>query len=215
MIGIGEGQGGMIQNDEHQIILASGSKGRASLLKGAGISFEKHAADLDERAIQQALAVDGKAPEPADVSMVLAMAKAEHVSKIFADAYVIGADQVLALDEEIFEKPATMAAARDNLLKFRGRTHYLHASICVARGGDTIWQHHESAAMTMRNFTTDFLAEYLALAKESVLTSVGAYRLEETGIQLFEKIEGSYFTILGLPLIPLLDFFRSRNLLLE
>ena len=169
--------------------------------------FEKNAADLDERAIEEALTIEGVAPDPVDVAVVLARAKAEHISKNHKEAYVIGADQVLALGNKIFEKPATMEIARKNLLKFRGKTHYLHAAICVAKNGEIIWQHNESAAMTMRYFSSDFLGEYLAVAGDSVKTSVGAYRLEETGIHLFEKIEGSYFTILGLPLIPLLDFF--------
>ncbi len=203
----------MLQNPAFEIILASNSSGRAALLEGAGIGFVKQAADLDERAIEQALTVDGVSPDPVDVAMVLARAKAEHVSAQYKEAFVIGADQVLALGNKIYEKPATMEIARTNLMAFRGRTHHLHAAVCVARDGETVWEHNESAHMTMRDFSTDFLADYLVQAGESVKTSVGAYRLEETGIQLFEKIEGSYFTILGLPLIPLLDFFRRENIL--
>ncbi len=202
----------MLQKSGHDIILASNSSGRAALLKGAGISFTKNAADLDERAIQEALTVDGICPDPTDVALVLARAKAEVISQSAKNAYVIGADQVLALDDKIYEKPANMDIARNNLLTFRGRTHYLHAGVCVARNGETIWQHVETASMTMRDFSTDFLAQYLAQAGDSVQTSVGAYRLEETGIHLFEKIEGDYFTILGLPLIPLLDFFREQGI---
>ena len=205
----------MLQKSKHQIILASNSSGRAALLKGAGIDFTKNAANLDERAIEEALTVDGVCPDPADVALVLARAKAEYISAGQGDAYVIGADQVLALGDKIFEKPVTMDIARENLLKFRGRTHYLHAAICVARNGETIWQHVETASMTMRDFSSDFLAEYLAEAGDSVKTSVGAYRLEETGIHLFEKIEGDYFTILGLPLIPLLDFFREQGIVVR
>jgi nucleoside triphosphate pyrophosphatase len=205
----------VLQKPEFEIILASNSSGRAALLEGAGISFKKNAADLDERAIEEALTVDGVCPDPLDVALVLARAKAEFISASQPDAYVIGADQVLALDDKIFEKPATMDIARGNLLKFRGQTHYLHAAICVARNGETIWEHVESAAMTMRDFSTDFLAQYLVEAGESVKTSVGVYRLEETGIHLFEKIEGDYFTILGLPLIPLLDFFREREIIVS
>ena len=203
----------MLQKSGHAIILASNSSGRAALLKGAGISFTKKAADLDERAIEEALTVDGVCPDSMDVALVLARAKAEYISQTEKDAYVIGADQVLALDDKIFEKPVNMDIARNNLLKFRGRTHYLHAGVCVARNGETIWQHVETASMTMRDFSTDFLAEYLVEAGDSVQTSVGAYRLEETGIHLFEKIEGDYFTILGLPLIPLLDFFREQGII--
>ena len=205
----------MLQKPKNNIILASNSSGRAALLEGAGISFTKQAADLDERAIEETLTVDGVCPDPVDVALVLARAKAEYISMGQGDAYVIGADQVLALDDKIFEKPATMEIARNNLLKFRGRTHYLHAGVCVARNGETIWQHVETASMTMRDFSTDFLADYLAVAGDSVKTSVGAYRLEETGIHLFDKIEGDYFTILGLPLIPLLDFFREQGVVVR
>ena len=204
----------MLQKSGAEIILASNSKGRAALLEGAGLRFDRQPADLDERAIEQSLCVDGFCPDPADVAMVLARAKAERISTQHQDAFVIGADQVLALGEQIFEKPASMDIARENLLQFRGRTHHLHAAICVAQKGQTIWQYSESAAMTMRDFSIDFLADYLVEAGESVKTSVGAYRLEETGIHLFEKIEGSYFTILGLPLIPLLDFFRQQGVII-
>ncbi|MCP4933783.1 MAG: septum formation inhibitor Maf [bacterium] len=200
---------------EHNIILASNSSGRAALLKGAGISFTKNAADLDERAIEETLTVNGVCPDPVDVALVLARAKAEYISQSEKDAYVIGADQVLVLDDKIFEKPANMDIVRNNLLEFRGRIHYLHSAVCVARKGEIIWQHVETASMTMRDFSTDFLAEYLVEAGESVKTSVGAYRLEETGIHLFEKIEGDYFTILGLPLIPLLDFLREQGIVVS
>jgi len=205
----------VLQNPEIEIILASNSSGRASLLEGAGISFVKKAADLDERAIEETLTIDGVVPDPVDVAMVLARAKAEHISNMEKEAYIIGADQVLALGNKIFEKPTTMDIARSNLLKFRGKTHYLHAAICVARNGETIWQHNESAHMSMRDFSPQFLTDYLVGAGDSVKTSVGAYRLEETGIHLFEKIEGSYFTILGLPLIPLLDFFRKEGIIVS
>lgn len=205
----------MLQNKTSKLVLASGSSGRAALLKGAGIVFDKNPADLDERAIEEALTVDGVCPDPMDVAVVLARAKAEHISSQEKDAYVIGADQVLALGDKIFEKPATMEIARENLLKFRGQTHYLHAAICVVRNGEMIWDHVETAAMTMRDFSSEFLGEYLVEAGDSVKTSVGAYRLEETGIHLFEKIEGDYFTILGLPLIPLLDFLREQKIIIS
>jgi septum formation protein len=202
----------VLQQGHSQIILASKSSGRAALLRGAGLDFETRPADLDERAIEAPLYAGGETPDPADVAMLLALAKAEHVSNLAPDAYVIGADQVLALGDKIYEKPASMAVARDNLIAFRGRTHYLHAAICVARNGEVLFQHVDSAGLTMRDFSDDFLGEYLASAGASVMTSVGAYRLEGVGIHLFERIEGDYFTILGLPLIPLLDYFRSEGI---
>jgi septum formation protein len=203
----------MLQQPTPHLILASQSSGRAALLEGAGLTFDKKPADLDERAIEQTLYAGGNRPDPSDVAMVLAMAKAEHVSKMEPEALVIGADQVLSLDEVIYEKPSSMAAARDNLIKFRGKTHFLHAAVCVAQGGDTIWSYGENAAMTLRDFSNEFLGDYLAAAGESVMTSVGAYRLEGVGIHLFEKIDGDYFTILGLPILPLLDFLRREKLL--
>lgn len=203
----------MLQHADKEIILASKSSGRSALLRGAGLQFETRPADLDERAIEASLRLDGAVPDPADVALILALAKAQHVSRSAPDAYVIGADQMLALDEQIYEKPASLEIARANLLAFRGRTHYLHAAISVARNGETLWHHVDSAALTMREFSVDFLAGYLAEAGDSVMTSVGAYRLEGVGIHLFKRIEGDYFTILGLPLIPLLDFFRSEGVI--
>jgi len=127
---------------------------------------------------------------------------------------VIGADQLLELDGRIFEKPADMEAARQTLLALRGKTHQLHACVAVARGGDAIWSHSASAYMTMRDFSPGFVGRYLAEAGEQVLTSVGAYQLESLGVHLFEAIEGDYFTILGLPLLPLLDFLRREGAVL-
>jgi septum formation protein len=201
----------VLQIGKHQIVLASKSSGRIALLRGAGLDFDTRPADLDERAIEATLHEGGVTPDPTDVAMLLALSKAEHISQQLPDAYVIGADQVLALGDRIYEKPASMEVARDNLLAFRGRTHYLHSAVCVVRNGEALWQHVDSAGMTMRAFSDAFLMEYLATAGASVMTSVGAYRLEGVGVHLFERIEGDYFTILGLPLVALLDFLRSEG----
>ena len=201
----------MMQYPEIDLILASASSGRAMLLKGAGLNFRKIPADVDEGAVRDALSANDNCPDPADVAEVLARAKAEDVSAKHENALVIGADQVLALGDEIFEKPTSMEQARDNLLRFRGRTHALHAALCLAKGGETIWSHVQTAYMTMRDFSPEFLGHYLAQAGESVYTSVGAYRLESYGVHLFEKIEGDYFTILGLPLLPLLEALRDQD----
>lgn len=203
----------MFQSDEYQLILASQSAGRSALLAGAGLTFSKIPADIDERAVEAALRTNNAAVDPADIAEVLAIAKAEEVSAAHPGAFVIGADQVLALGGELFEKPSSMEVARDNLLKFRGRTHQLHAAICVARDGELLWRHVSRADLTMRDFSPEFLGHYLAAAGDEVLSSVGAYRLESLGIHLFEKIEGDYFTILGLPLLPLLDFLRQSGVI--
>lgn len=196
-----------------ELVLASQSAGRAAILKGAGLDFSKRPADIDERAVEAALRRDNDALDPADIAEVLAIAKAEHVSAAAPGAYVIGADQVLALDGEVFEKPKSTGIARENLLRFRGRSHQLHAAICVVKDGEILWRHVSRADLTMRDFTPEFLGRYLAAAGDEVFSSVGAYRLESVGIHLFDDIEGDYFTILGLPLLPLLAFLRSAGVL--
>ncbi len=203
----------VLQSDEYRLILASQSAGRAALLKGAGLDFAALPADIDERAVEATLRAGESVVEPADIAEVLAIAKAEQISQAHRDAFVIGADQVLALGAKVYEKPASMEAARNNLLQFRGRTHQLYAAVCVARDGQLLWRHVSRADLTMRDFSAEFLGHYLAAAGEEVLSSVGAYRLESVGIHLFEKIEGDYFTILGLPLLPLLDFLRQNGVI--
>lgn len=196
-----------------KLILASASKSRAQLLKNAGLDFEIMPADVDEDAIRQALESDKGQDklESADIAEILARAKAQDVSARAGDALVIGADQILALNDEIFTKPADLEAARAHLLKLKGQTHQLYSAIVVAQNNEVIWHHVARADMTMRDYSPEFVGQYLAQVGEQVCSSVGAYQLEGPGIQLFEKIEGSYFTILGLPLLPLLGFLRSQD----
>ncbi|MGI9385263.1 MAG: Maf family nucleotide pyrophosphatase [Methyloligellaceae bacterium] len=203
----------MFPNTETKIVLASGSVSRAALLRGAGIAFDRDPADIDEAAVRAALAADGGAPDPADVAEILARTKAETVSARRPGALVIGADQIMTLDGEIFEKPPTMEAARATLLKLRGRTHQLHAGVCAARDGETIWSHTDTAVLTMRTLSPETVGQYLAAAGDDVLASVGAYQLEGLGVHLFSKVEGDYFTILGLPLLPLFEFLRAEGVL--
>lgn len=203
----------MLQNPDIELVLASASSGRATLLSGAGLEFEMIASGVDEAAVRSALENDGGGIEPGDVAEILARAKAEAVSGARPEALVIGGDQVLTLDGEIFEKPETMEAARDTLLRLKGRTHALHSAAVLARGGETIWSHVASAHLTMRDVSPEFVGHYLAAAGDSVLTSVGAYRLESHGIQLFSEISGDYFTILGLPLLAVLDALRREGAL--
>jgi septum formation protein len=160
--------------------------------------------------MRQAVSGEGSLT-PHDVAEVLARAKAEAVSELAPKAYVIGGDQVLALGETILSKPDGMEAARRQLLALSGKTHNLHTAVAVATGGETIWAETTIATLHMRKLTPEFIGRYLAAAGEDVLSSVGAYQIESLGIQLFDKIEGDYFSILGLPLLPLLDALRREG----
>lgn len=201
--------------DDAVIILASGSHARRTMLKAAGVAFTVEPADVDEDAIRSALAADdGTAQqEPGDVAEILACAKAEAVGALHPQAAVIGSDQVLALDDEILTKPLDEAAARRQLERLRGRRHLLHSAVSLAVGGKVVWSHVDTAAMDMRDFSPEFLETYMVRAGRLVLGSVGAYHMEGLGIQLFERIEGDYHTVLGMPLLPLLAELRARGLL--
>ena len=201
-----------LQSGRPPLILASGSKSRARVLEAAGLAFIVEPPGLDEAAMRQA--VGGKESlSPHDVAEVLARAKAEAVSDLAPKAYVIGGDQVLALGDTIFSKPDSMEAARRQLLDLSGKTHTLHTAVAVATDGETIWAETTIASLTMRKLSPEFIGRYLAAAGEEVLSSVGAYQLESLGVQLFEKIDGDYFSILGLPLIPLLDTLRREGVI--
>jgi nucleoside triphosphate pyrophosphatase len=191
------------------LVLASASETRRRLLTAAGVSAETLVAGVDEAAIKHSLEREGAAP--AEVARTLAELKAVRVSSRRPGALVIGADQVLVLDDRCFDKPADLAAARAQLLALRGREHRLLSAVAVALDGQGIWRHQEEARLRMRPFSDGFLDDYLARAGDDVLGSVGAYRLEGLGAQLFAGIRGDYFAILGLPLLALLDFLRGHG----
>lgn len=193
------------------LVLASGSRIRADLLKNAGLTFDVDPSSVDERAVEAPLLEADFTPE--DLAGVLAEAKASDVSGRRPGDLVIGADQILAFDGERRTKPEDMAAARRQLLAFSGKTHELHSAVVLSRNGEAIWRHVSTARLTMRDLTPPFIGHYLADAGDAVLSSVGAYQLEGLGVQLFDKIEGDYFTILGLPLLPLLAELRSLGVL--
>jgi septum formation protein len=203
---------GFLQAGRPPLILASESKSRARILEAAGLAFIVEPPGLDEAVMRQAVSGE-KSLEPHDVAEVLARAKAEAVSDLAPKAYVIGGDQVLALGDVIFSKPDSMEAARRQLLDLSGKTHMLHTAVAVATGGETIWAETTMASLHMRKLSPEFIGRYLAAAGEEVLGSVGAYQLESLGVQLFDKIEGDYFSILGLPLIPLLDTLRREGVI--
>lgn len=186
------------------VVLASASTARRALLEAAGIRVSVCPSGVDEAAWKHSLAGRGAA----EVASALAAAKAEDVSKKNKDAVVIGADQTLALGDRLFDKPPTLAAAREQLISLRNNTHTLHSAVAIASDGRTIWQTVETARLTMRNFSDAFLEDYLAQAGLKVCTSVGAYQLEALGLQLFSAIDGDHTTILGLPMLPLLEQLR-------
>lgn len=191
-----------------RLILASASAGRAAILRGAGLDFRQQSAGIDERALE-AEAMSGGRVDAGKLALMLAAAKAQDVSVREPDALVIGADQVMECDGVAFHKPAGVAEAREQLAQLRGKTHSLNAGLCVARGGAVLWRHLDRAHLTMRDFSDEFLDAYCRGEDETVLRTVGVYRIEGAGIQLFEKIEGDHFTIMGLPLLPLLGFLRE------
>jgi nucleoside triphosphate pyrophosphatase len=193
------------------IVLASGSATRARLLRAAGIAFATDVPAIDEAEVKHSLKAAGAAP--AAIAETLTELKAQRISRRHPGALVLGADQVLDCAGEVYDKPADLAAARQQLLALRGRKHELISAVVVLRDGARIWHHAGRAGLTMRDFSDDFLDRYLADAGAAVLSSVGAYQLEGPGAQLFQRIEGDYFTILGLPLLPLLDFLREHRVI--
>lgn len=201
-----------VETKARRIILASGSRSRRQLLEAAGIQIEIIPSKVDEPRLRQDLESRGSGA-PGAVARALAEAKALEVSLANPTALTIGGDQVLALGKRIFEKPLNVQAARRQLMDLRGRMHDLVSSVVLAEAGKVLWEHTETATLTMRLFTPGFLDDYLACVGDEVCQSVGAYQLEGRGAQLFERIEGDYFTILGLPLIALLGELRNREVI--
>ncbi|MBX3485287.1 Maf family protein [Phenylobacterium sp.] len=192
------------------IVLASRSAARRAVLDGAGVTYEATVAGVDEDAAKASLLAEGQGPR--EVADALAELKAIRVSRGRA-GFVIGADQTLDLDGRLYDKVDTVAAARERLRELRGRAHRLHSAVVVAKDGAPIWREVATATLTMRDFSDAFLERYLADEGEQALGSVGCYRLEGLGAQLFSRIEGDYFAILGLPLMGLLDLMRRHGVL--
>jgi septum formation protein len=194
---------------KYPLILASQSRARHALLANAGIDFEAVPADIDEREIQQASGLS----TPGDIAALLARRKALSVSLRQPGRFVVGADQTLARGVRLFAKPAGRAQAAEQLRALAGGSHELHSAVAVARDGEILFEGVFIARMTMRQLGEPEIVAYLDAAGEAVTTSVGAYQLEGLGVHLFERVEGDHFTILGLPLLPLLAFLRSERLL--
>ncbi|MGE0768943.1 MAG: Maf family nucleotide pyrophosphatase [Hyphomicrobiaceae bacterium] len=196
-----------------RLILASQSRSRRQMLRAAGLSFDAIASGVDEVRMRADMEARGTRVGPAAIAGALAAAKAEDVSRANREALVIGGDQVLALGDRVFEKPADLAAARAHLMALRGKAHVLVSAVALAEAGNVVWQHTETATLLVRPFSPAFLDRYIERVGEDVCQSVGAYQLEGFGSQLFERIEGDYFTILGLPLIALLGELRAREMI--
>jgi septum formation protein len=192
------------------VILASKSAARRAVLDGAAVPYEVLVAGVDEDAVKTGLLAEGATPR--DIADALAELKALRVSRGRTE-FVIGADQTLDLDGALYDKAEDIDAARERLKILRGKTHKLHSAVVVAKDGAPIWREVVTAKLTMRDFSDDFLEDYLRTEGEASLGSVGCYRLEGPGAQLFSKIEGDYFAILGLPLLGLLDLLRRHGVL--
>jgi septum formation protein len=212
---IGNGSGGRsrlvtaIWLEPKPLILASQSQVRQALLANAGLSFETVPAEIDERAIQR----NSGLTKSDEIAVRLACEKAREVSSRAPGRYVIGADQTLECDGRPFDKPAGRAGATEHLRALSGRTHTLHAAVAIVRDGKLLFENVSAARMTMRELSEDAIEAYLNAVGDAAATSVGAYQLEKLGVHLFSRIDGDHFTILGLPLLPLLAFLRGQGLL--
>jgi nucleoside triphosphate pyrophosphatase len=202
-----------LQNEAVPLVLASGSATRRAMLEAAGLALEVLAPGVDEDAVKRAARAEGW--QAIQLAETLASLKAERVSRRLPGAVVIGADQVLDCEGDWFDKPADRAAAEAHLRALAGRTHRLATAVSCFKNGAQIWHHSEAPRLAMRNLSDAFIGEYLAAEGEAVLHCVGAYRLEGPGIQLFDRVDGDHFAILGLPLLPLLGFLRQHGALVS
>jgi septum formation protein len=194
-------------------ILASGSVIRAELLRNSGVSLETIVARVDEDSIKSALQSEGAAAR--EIADALAEMKARRVAAKNSEALVLGADQVLVCDGKLFDKPDTIDAAREQLQSLRGKTHELLSAAVIIEDGAPVWRHIGRAQLMMRPFSDDFLENYLQTHAEDLFTTVGAYKLEAEGSQLFTRVQGDYFSVLGLPLLEILGFLRTRGICQE
>lgn len=193
------------------VMLASSSAARAALLRSAGVPVAIEVSGVDEADVKSGLRAEGA--DAAAVAETLAELKAQRVSRRHAGKLVVGADQVLSCEGRLYDKPGSAAEARDQLLSLRGRRHELSSAVALVRDGQRLWHHIGRATLTMRTFSEAFLDDYLRAVGDEVCGSVGGYQLEGLGAQLFSEVDGDYFTILGLPLLPLLDILREQGAL--
>jgi septum formation protein len=202
----------MLQADTPRLILASASMSRRALLEGAGLRLEAVAARIDEAAVKRSARAEGASP--AETALLLSGLKAERIARRqVPDALVIGCDQLLVCEGHWFDKPVNLAEARAHLAALRGRTHELVTAVICHRNGTRIWHYIARPRLTMRDFSDAFLDAYVAAEGDTLTTTVGAYRLEGPGVQLFDAVEGEHAAVLGLPLLPLLGFLRQHGVL--
>jgi len=193
-----------------QLVLASGSASRTQMLQAAGVAHLVHPARVDEQAIRVAMQAEGAPPR--DIADMLAQAKAQAVSRRFPDDLVLGADQILVCEGQIHAKPGSTAALRDQLVALRGRAHQLLSAAVICHQGAPVWRHVGVVRMTMRDFSDAFLDSYIAQCGDDLFATVGGYKLEKHGAQLFTSVQGDYFNVMGLPLLEVLGFLRIRGL---
>lgn len=191
-----------------RIVLASGSQIRRQIMEQAGLDFEVIVKPVDEAAIKTAMLAEGS--KIRDIADALAEAKARRVSAL-ESGLVIGADQIMEMDGQLFDKPADITAARERLLAMRGKTHHLIGAVVICENGQPVWRNLSKTSLTVRKFSEAFLDDYIRAEGELLTKSVGAYRFEGRGSQLFSKVEGDFFSILGLALLPVLDYLRERG----
>ena len=194
------------------IILASGSAIRRQIMDGAGLDYQVVVKPVDEAAIKAAMLAEGSRLR--DIADALAEAKSRRVS-MAQPGLVIGADQIMVFENALYDKPKTMDEARARLLKLRGKTHHLMGAVVICENGAPVWRHMAKTELTMRDFSDAFLDDYLKLEGEDILSSVGAYKFEGRGAQLFSEVKGDFFSILGLSLLPVLDYLRTRGAILS
>ena len=200
---------GVFSSTGPAIVLASASQSRARLLSDAGVLFTAEPAYVDEESIKLSLKAEGA--DALAAAETLAELKAVKISRTYPQALVIGADSILDFNGTWFDKPADMDHAKAHLMTLRGQTHHIATAAVVALGGARIWHVRDRPSLTMRHFSDAFLDQYLTAAGDVLLSSVGAYHLEGLGVHLFEKIDGDFFSILGLPLMPVLSFLREHH----
>ena len=191
------------------VILASASPARRQILKNAGVNFRTQISNVDESMIKE----DLKLSSAGEIALKLATLKAKKISNLNSGTLVIGADQVLECEGILYDKPGDHTAAFYHLKSLRGKTHCLISAVCVAYNNTILWDVTDSVNLTMRNLSDESIQSYLAQAGTEIFSSVGGYRLEDLGAQLFTHVEGDFFTVLGLPLLPLLEFLRSKRIL--
>jgi septum formation protein len=199
-------------NSSARVVLASGSQSRADILRSAGLRVEVCPSSINESLIKEAFSHQGKSA--GETAMALAVAKAQDITQRHSGAYVIGADSLLECEQSWFDKARSIAEARSHLQKLSGRMHTLETAVCVVKDGQVVWSHLATSKLTMRAFSEDFLGQYIGCLGEKLLQCVGCYPIEGLGIHLFEEIQGDFFAIMGLPLLPLLTYFRREGVVL-